>query len=832
MTVARLAAEDHRGSPRGGLVGREAELAAVEHTLATHSRAWLSGLGGVGKSAVAMQVLARRGGAWVSLGSVRDPVAVGASIGAAVGFPPDATPAPSAVASWCASRSVTLLVLDDVDGVAEEVRRYAEVVSLRIPVLVTARAAIDAPFGLGLGPLDAASDGAALLLARAPDVRVDSELDPVLAREVAGLLGGLPLAIELAAAHLAVIPLARLADSLAGSPAALSDHRSMSGEATLRWSWDRLELDEARMLALCGVFAGSFPLSGLAAVAGAIEEEVLDPLHRLVRLHLVEPTREEGEPRFDLHPLVRRFARAELAARGDAEAVRAHAAWIGARARELVERVVALGTPAAYAVARREVVEARAAADRVEHAEPEDASSAAALVVLLEQRWSASFDVVVAAGRAGAGPSWSALLLARCSCRLKTDVAGALADATIGAEVSRAPVHRAAFRAQVAGARLALDASDRGAAAILHHEIAAGHGYPADSLLRRTRAIGLHLPRADEAAALADFEAAAAELRDRDPLAYAQTLHDMALPLTHLGRLDEAEARVVEAIDWFESVGLRHSAGVAMTRLAWCRALVGDLDRALELYGEAIPRMREAAESTSLSLQRVLPQLGLVLVERGLDVSRVEAELEPARTPPTWLSVRRQAFCVAALAAHARGDPAPPEPPDVGWAHGVSCALGILREVRASLSQDDRPAADAALETLGASLDGWTVAWGTRRVVLRILRRWAADLRSRARAWRVAADGSRFAPPCEAWVEVSRRPTVARLLSALSDGRAWSFEALGAVVWPGERMLGRSLRNRVQVTVSTLRRAGLVVVRKVDGGYRLDPEVPIERVPE
>lgn len=155
-------------------------------------------------------------------------------------------------------------------------------------------------------------------------------------------LDGLPLALELAAARLHLLPPQQLLDLLAHRfdvlkvDAADKDDRHRRLWATIDWSYQLLDdTDRARFRAL-GVFADGFALDGAAAVAGCTPIEMLDTLDRLVAEQLVRSVADQaGLARFDLLESIREFAHAELDARGELDAtIERHAEWV----RELVER--------------------------------------------------------------------------------------------------------------------------------------------------------------------------------------------------------------------------------------------------------------------------------------------------------------------------------------------------------------------------------------------------------------------------------------------------------------------------------------------------------------
>ncbi|MEL6908455.1 MAG: hypothetical protein AAFP22_23800, partial [Planctomycetota bacterium] len=176
------------------------------------------------------------------------------------------------------------------------------------------------------------SDAVQLFVDRARDrdgafaIRDDDD-----ARHVARIVrrvDGLPLAIELAAAHASVLPLAALADSLEASFGSLvadeadrpSRHRTT--DATLAWSWQSLPPRARRSLAVLTVFEGSFDWTAAEAVLGMLDTSPRATLRRLIDASLVA---RPSPGRFDLLELVRDFAGRHLDTHDAAVARERHA---------------------------------------------------------------------------------------------------------------------------------------------------------------------------------------------------------------------------------------------------------------------------------------------------------------------------------------------------------------------------------------------------------------------------------------------------------------------------------------------------------------------------
>ncbi|HZB50678.1 MAG TPA: hypothetical protein VE547_16440, partial [Mycobacteriales bacterium] len=177
-----------------------------------------------------------------------------------------------------------------------------------------------------------------LFVARAREVRPDFRLTGPTAAAVGELvrrLDGIPLALELAAAQLRMLPpavlLRRLGDrldrslDLAAGPVDLP-RRQRTLRATVEWSHSLLGPAERALLARLSVFAGAWTLEGADAVGaagadGAEDVDVLDTLSSLVAQSLVSADeRAADEPRFRMLDTVRAYARERLAERGEREA--------------------------------------------------------------------------------------------------------------------------------------------------------------------------------------------------------------------------------------------------------------------------------------------------------------------------------------------------------------------------------------------------------------------------------------------------------------------------------------------------------------------------------
>lgn len=347
--------------PAGVFVGRRLELRRVAELLADESRRALvlHGPGGVGKSRLAREALTAAaprfadGAHWVPLEDLAGEAQVPARISQAAGLEyRDSADTVATLAQALGSRHL-LLVLDNAEhlpGLGAQLARLLAACE-RLRVVVTSRekpAALAAELltldGLDVPDdesLDEAASGAfdatQLFVARArfhqPSFALADHLDAV--NRIVRSVQGLPLAIEMAAAWVRLLPPAEIAQELqssidvlerdpsAGAPAR---REHLSVRATLQRSWALLAPKERAVLAALAVFSGGFTREAAQAVADAS----LPLLAALVDKSLVQADRASG--RFDLHPLVAAFAWGQAGDAGRARVARAHmdyyAAWL------------------------------------------------------------------------------------------------------------------------------------------------------------------------------------------------------------------------------------------------------------------------------------------------------------------------------------------------------------------------------------------------------------------------------------------------------------------------------------------------------------------------
>lgn len=362
-TPATISPRSPRRSP--SFVGRETELNELNKRFADPSCHLITivGSGGVGKTRLAVEFARawtdqdeQHTAAFVSFAGVTDVddgdlgEAVITTLADALDIKLVAGRHPfDVLTERLATRPGLLLVVDNLEHLPGAGRILARTLDTAptLQMLATSRRrlAIGAEWVLPLDGLEppeadadaAGSDAVRLFVARAEAAGARATLDP---DEVAGLchaLGGIPLAIELAARRAAAVSvheihahLDRALDLLVGTADADDRHRSI--RATLDWSYDLLDADVKRSFARLSVFPGGFTLSAADRVADVSVVELSELVeHSLLTL--------EPDGRYRLHPLVRRYAaeQADQLSSSDAPS-RRHATWVAESISSLAER--------------------------------------------------------------------------------------------------------------------------------------------------------------------------------------------------------------------------------------------------------------------------------------------------------------------------------------------------------------------------------------------------------------------------------------------------------------------------------------------------------------
>jgi predicted ATPase/DNA-binding SARP family transcriptional activator len=335
-------------------IGREQELTTVKQLLATHRLVTLTGVGGSGKTRLALQVAGDRlssfsDGVWlVELAPVRDPALVLPAVAAVFGVREDpGRPLLVILAAFLRAKNL-LLVLDNWEHVLAAAPVVLELLAgaPQVTVLATSRAPLrlqgeqeypvpplDVPDPEHLPSIETLSQVAAVALflqqaqAMKPDFALTEE-NAAAVVEICRRLDGLPLAIELAAARVKLFSppalLTRMTSRLQLLTAGARDRpaRHQTLREAIAWSYDLLAEAEQALFRRLSVFVGGCTLAAAEALGEGCGN-VLDGVAALVDQSLVkQEDAEDGEPRFGMLETIREFGRECLAQSDDAELAR------------------------------------------------------------------------------------------------------------------------------------------------------------------------------------------------------------------------------------------------------------------------------------------------------------------------------------------------------------------------------------------------------------------------------------------------------------------------------------------------------------------------------
>ena len=346
------------------LVGREQDVGDVIASLTRDGvrLITLTGVGGVGKSRVALEV-AREVGAFFSdrvflidFASVGDPTLLAPTIALAVGLPPPTDGSSLLRLKRLIGEQRALIVVDNVDRVAANASPLTELLGTcpQLAVLATSRSRLrlhgEVVRQILPLPVPQSADRVTVESANAvPAIRMfverGREVDHRFAltaenvsdvSDIVRRLDGLPLAIELAAARLDLLSpaalLARLEQRLPLLTGGAHDlpSRLRTMHDAIAWSYDLLERDEREVFERLALFADSIPLAGAVAICGDGDElAVLALLASLAdKSLLIRDPAAVGEPRFRMLPTIREFALGQLRRNSaEDEAMRRLTSW-------------------------------------------------------------------------------------------------------------------------------------------------------------------------------------------------------------------------------------------------------------------------------------------------------------------------------------------------------------------------------------------------------------------------------------------------------------------------------------------------------------------------
>jgi predicted ATPase/class 3 adenylate cyclase/Tfp pilus assembly protein PilF len=622
-------------------VGREQELADVKQRLEEPGvrLLTLTGPGGTGKTRLALQVAGELvdhypDGVWfVPLAPIARAGRVASAIAEVLGVresPGEAIA--DSLRSFLRTRRL-LLVLDNFEHVADAAPLVADLLAddPGLQILVTSRTPLRLsgeqelpiePLGLpsrqtGLRPEEAlTSEAVRLFVDRAQAVRpgftlTEQNVDAVVA--ICRRLDGLPLAIELAAARMRLLPpeaiLSRLDSRLSLLTGGGRDRpeRQQTLRAAIGWSHDLLDTSEQALFRRLAVFSGGWTLEAAEAVVNAVADpdipviDCLEALHANSLIRLVDADGPEGaaDPRFAMLQTIREFAREQLVASGELDDVsEAHAAYF-----------------TAMASAAEPHLTGRDAATWLDRFETEHDNVRAALAWLRDQGHAAQAVRLAGAlwrfwwlrGHIGEG-------------RDELEAALALDESGDGAQTS-------ARAAALDGAGVLAETQGDTDRAQALHEQALAISRELDDRFGIARALGnlgvVAFDRRDDDRAVTMLQESLTLARESgSDFLVATALNDLGRVAYEQGDLERAESLYRESLALRRRIGSESDIARALNNLGGVALQMGDFERAATLFGESLELYRTVSDPWGAAGAMI--NLALAARDQG-DTSRATA---------------------------------------------------------------------------------------------------------------------------------------------------------------------------------------------------------------
>lgn len=639
-------------TPLTSFVGRQAEIAELQTLLRRRRLVTLTGAGGIGKTRLAIASVRNElhqfpdGVFLVSLAPVRQAEFVLPAIAQILGAREAAERSLLQSVTETIDDKRLLLILDNVEHLAEAspiLTRLLETCP-HLHMLLTSRIRLRLhgeqeypvePLALpDSSVLDVAEAGHAaaveLFVQRAQEVQpgfrlTDENVRPV--AEILRRLDGLPLAIELAAARVKVLPppaiLARLDHPLTlltGGPRDLPA-RQQTIRDTIAWSHDLLATNEKRLFRRLSIFIGGWTLEAAEAVVQddhSVSDDVLDRLSALVDHSLVRRQDVGSYPRYGMLEIIREFGLDQLASAAEVEVMRERHATHFCELAEQAESGF-LGTDEVAWLDRieQELGNIRAALEW-SSADPSRASTGLGLATALWNFWDMH-------GRPSEGRRWIQALLPHVPGRTM-----------LHARALYASGYLATRQGDPSGAKRPLEA-----ALGLFHDFGDKPGESQTLAILGTLASF----EGDFERSTALLERALAVFREtKDQLGVARILLDLGDQVRAEGDYARARKLLSESLTLFRSLEISHGAGWALTNLGNTARAVGDLELARVHQEESRAIFAELGDKRGLA-RPVLYLANLARLENDDDTARklflesldLLRELQDQWRLPVWL---------------------------------------------------------------------------------------------------------------------------------------------------------------------------------------------------
>ena len=386
------------------LIGRTELVARVVADLEEHTLITLAGFGGIGKTRVAQQVGAEFAGrlaqgVWfVDLAGLNTDGEVMPAVARTLGVREFSSENLAVTLLDALRERELLIILDNCERFTQRIADFVEQVTGAAPnikILSTSREPLGV-YGEKIIRVSGLDESSAVELfeARAAQIRSDVPHDRRVLAELCRRLDYVPLAIELAAAHVRSLTPAEILTRvnervgiLRATDRRTARHQTL--ESLVAWSYDLLTAPEQRLLNRLSVFVGSFDLPAterVCAGGGLGTDEVVDLIDRLVDKSLVATSAARGTMRYRMMDTVRQYAARKLEAAGEqAELFDRHVRHFSSQAQSLGDRIRSSDTRGTSAALSSDIDNVNAALDRL-HSKGQHTEKAT-LVVALNLFW-------------------------------------------------------------------------------------------------------------------------------------------------------------------------------------------------------------------------------------------------------------------------------------------------------------------------------------------------------------------------------------------------------------------------------------------------------------